>query len=489
MSRGTPPRSTWWSWAPGSPACTCSTGSGARASRRGCSRRATASAAPGTGTATRARAATSRAWSTPTRSPRSCSRSGSGPSATPPQPEILRYANHVADRFDLRRDIQLRDPGHRRPTSTRRRARWHVDAPTAATTSPPGSASWPPAAFGANDARHPGRRRVHGADLPHRPLAARGRRLHRPARRRDRHRLVGDPVDPASSPSRRPQLTVFQRTANFTVPARNEPLDPSSVKPRSRPTTRRSAPRTALSRRSGFGAATASGDKSALERGRARSGEREFERRWADGGARRSSAPTPTCSSTTAANELAAEFVRGKIRAIVDDPETAEAAVPDQDPDRLQAPLRRHRLLRHVQPAPRAPRRPARDADRGASRRPASAPTAPSHELDAIVFATGFDAMTGALAPHRHHRARWPLAAGRLVGRTAHLPRAAASAGFPNLFTITGPGSPSVLTNMIVSHRAARRVDRRLHRPPRRATAAPRSRPTLDAAGRRGWST
>jgi cyclohexanone monooxygenase len=70
------------------------------------------------------------------------------------------------------------------------------------------------------------------------------------------------------------------------------------------------------------------------------------------------------------------------------------------------------------------------------------------HELDCIVFATGFDAMTGSLN-RIDIRGRQNLA---LKDKWAHGPRSylgLASAGFPNLFTISGPGSPSVLTNMI----------------------------------------
>ena len=70
--------------------------------------------------------------------------------------------------------------------------------------------------------------------------------------------------------------------------------------------------------------------------------------------------------------------------------------------------------------------------------------------FDVLVLATGFDAMTGALLAHRHPRPRRPLAAREVGGRAALVPRPGV-AGFPNLFTITGPGSPSVLSNMMVS--------------------------------------
>ena len=92
-----------------------------------------------------------------------------------------------------------------------------------------------------------------------------------------------------------------------------------------------------------------------------------------------------------------------------------------------------------------------RDARSSASRRPASARPPARYELDAIVFATGFDAMTGALLAHRHPRPR-RRGARATPGPQARAPTSAsASHGFPNLFTVTGPGSPSVLTNMIVS--------------------------------------
>ena len=73
-----------------------------------------------------------------------------------------------------------------------------------------------------------------------------------------------------------------------------------------------------------------------------------------------------------------------------------------------------------------------------------------SYELDALVFATGYDAMTGALlAIDVHGRGGARCATS---GRTARGPTSgSAIAGFPNLFTIIGPGSPSVLSNVIVS--------------------------------------
>ena len=125
-SQSSPATSTPSSSAPGSPACTCSTACAASACPRGSSKRAAASAAPGIGTATPAPAATSRAWTTRTPSPTSSSRNGTGRSGIASQPEILRYVEHVADRFDLRRDIQL----DTRVTAARfdeAANRWHIE--------------------------------------------------------------------------------------------------------------------------------------------------------------------------------------------------------------------------------------------------------------------------------------------------------------------------------------------------------------------------
>ena len=84
------------------------------------------------------------------------------------------------------------------------------------------------------------------------------------------------------------------------------------------------------------------------------------------------------------------------------------------------------------------------------SRRRVSAPPDAEYDARRIVFATGFDAMTGPLLNDRHPRPRRPRAEGEVGGRAAHLP-GHRLAGFPNLFMITGPGSPSVLSNMVVS--------------------------------------
>ena len=106
------------------------------------------------------------------------------------QPEILRYVNHVADRFDLRRDIQFEHARRLGASSTRRQS---LDASTLDGGERVTARICVMATGCLSNARmpdFPGSRRFEGTVLPHRRLAARGRRLHRQARRRHRHRVV-----------------------------------------------------------------------------------------------------------------------------------------------------------------------------------------------------------------------------------------------------------------------------------------------------------
>ena len=149
------------------------------------------------------------------------------------------------------------------------------------------------------------------------------------------------------------------------------------------------------------------------------------------------------------ANDTAADFVREKIAEIVKDPEVARLLQPDNHPigskricvdtDYYATFNRPNVSLVDLRADPIAEIVP--HGLRTASR---------TFELDALVFATGFDAMTGSVAKIdiRGHgglslNAKWAEGPRTYLGLM--------SAGFPNLFIITGPGSPSVLSNMIVS--------------------------------------
>ena len=259
-------------------------------------------------------------------------------------------------------------PAPRHPASSTRVTAAHVrratrtldgHAPTTATRSRRASASWPSAAC-----RRPtcptsrGSTTFEGDWYHTGALAARGRRLHRQARRRHRHRLVRHPGDPADrragrAPDRLPAHAELQH------PGAQRARWTRSTSARSRPTTPSAAQQARDVARSGI-AARPPNDALALEV-TPRSAQRELRGALAGAAASTcSSARSPTCSSTREANETAAEFVRDKIREIVQDPAIAELLVPDGPPVRHQAALRRHRLLRDVQPRQRhARRRPA----------------------------------------------------------------------------------------------------------------------------------
>jgi cation diffusion facilitator CzcD-associated flavoprotein CzcO len=185
-------------------------------------------------------------------------------------------------------------------------------------------------------------------------------------------------------------------------------------------------------------------DQAALETS-AEARTREYERRWRHGGLWFLGAYKDLMVDQEA-NDTAAEFVRGKIRERVRDPEIAELLAPKNtigckrlcvDIGYYEAFNRPNVTLIDVSQSPIEAITPRGVKAKGRE-----------HEVDAIVFATGFDAMTGALLKI-DIRGRGGLALGDKwrEGPRAYL--GVAMAGFPNLFTITGPGSPSVLTNML----------------------------------------
>jgi cyclohexanone monooxygenase len=175
---------------------------------------------------------------------------------------------------------------------------------------------------------------------------------------------------------------------------------------------------------------------------------REFEARWERGGLTFGGAFMDLVILPEA-NEKAAEFVRSKIRETVKDPATAELLCPKGYPFATKrlcvdtnyfATFNRDNVsLVDVSSSPIEEITPGGVRTKDAE-----------YEFDCLVFATGFDAMTGALLNiditgrgGRTLKDAWAEGPRTYLGLQV--------AGFPNLFTVTGPGSPSVLTNMIVS--------------------------------------
>ncbi|HXK32866.1 MAG TPA: NAD(P)/FAD-dependent oxidoreductase [Dehalococcoidia bacterium] len=358
------------------------------------------------------------------------------------QPEILRYINYVADKLDLRRDIQFQT----RVTSAHfdeRALRWDIETDrrdrftarfcimaTGCLSAPrqpdiPGLDSFEGEWY-------------HTGYWPHDGVDFTGTRV----------AVIGTGSSGIQSipliAQQAAHLTVFQRTANFSVPAHNGPVDPDVERRLTEDYTevRRRARTTAA----GI-IARAPSQRSALQ---ASEEERlaEFEARWAYGGLGISGAFNDIVISPEA-NETAAEFVRGKIRAIVQDPRTAELLCPKDYPFGTK------RLCVDTNYFETFNRDNVSLVDLNATPIQCITPrglrtTEREYVFDRIVFATGFDAMTGALlAIDIRGRGGRRLADAWEAGPRTYL--GLQVAGFPNLFTITGPGSPSVLTNMIVS--------------------------------------
>jgi cyclohexanone monooxygenase len=358
------------------------------------------------------------------------------------QPEILAYINHVADRFQLREDIQFDtrvesavfDEGSGTWTVTSDDGeRYRANFVIAAT----GCLSVP------NEPDIPGRERFRGETYhtgrwPHEPVDFSGKRVGVIGTGSSAIQSVPIIAEQASA------LYVFQRTPAYSVPAQNEPLDPElqrRIKARYADLRERSRKEMV-----GFGARHPRNDGFVMEM-KPEQREEQFERHWRLGGLLflRCFGDIPFDPE---ANEAAGEFVRNKIREIVRDPETAEKLCPHNnimgkrlcaDTGYFAAFNRDNVHLVDVSADPI-------DAITETGIRTAGA----EFELDCIVFATGFDAMTGALNRiDIRGRGGQPLRDKWAEGPRAYL--GLEVAGFPNLFTITGPGSPSVLTNMLPS--------------------------------------
>lgn len=360
----------------------------------------------------------------------------------PTQPEILRYVEHVADRFDLRRDVTF---------STRVTAatydegthRWTVTTDTGETIDTQFlimatgclSVSKEPEVPGAGTFRgsiH------HTGHWPHEGVDFTGKRLG----------VIGTGSSGIQSipilAAQASDLTVFQRTPNFSMPAGNRPLGTDEVaEMKASYRDWREAQRT-----SGFGVPVPAATHSALEVPEA---ERTalYQAGWDKGSLVGILTAYTDTITDKAANETAAEFVREKIRSIVADPEVAETLSPRSFPFGTKRPCLDSGYYEtfnldhvHLVDLRKTPLMEITETGLRTSEH--------TYEFDAIVFATGFDAMTGALA-RIDIRGKGGVS---LVEKWGEGPRTylgLAVAGFPNLFTITGPSSPSVLSNMMVS--------------------------------------
>ena len=359
------------------------------------------------------------------------------------QPEILRYVNHVADRFDLRRDIEFNTRVKEAVFDSKMNA-WTVKTDKGKIASArfcimaTGNLSTPRRPKYRGLERFKGKW-YHTGLWPHEGVDFTGLRVG----------VIGTGSSGVQSipiiAKQAKHLYVFQRTANFSLPARNAPMDPDkeTAHKAEYPERRRAAFDTPFGI-SGYPPPVKSAlDTSEDERLQA------YEAKWMEGGSISFLYSFTDLLISKEANETASEFVRRKIRATVRDPRTAELLCPNDHPigtkrlvldtdyyetynrDNVTLVDIRSKAIREITPTGLS----TADAD---------------YELDAIVFATGFDAMTGAMKEIDIHtdagmsiRQKWEHGPRTYLGIMI--------AGFPNLFMITGPQSPGVKSQMILS--------------------------------------
>ena len=359
------------------------------------------------------------------------------------QPEILRYINHVADRFDLRCDIEFNtrvtEAVFSNATNT-----WTVKTDKGNSAVAPfcimaaGNLSTPrtPSFPGLESFK---RKWYHTGLWPHEGVDFTGLRVGVIGTGSSGVQLIPLVAKQAK------HLYVFQRTANFSLPARNAPMAPEKERAHKAqyPERRRAAFDTPFGIAGYPPPVKAALDATEEER------LRTYEEKWAEGGSISFLYSYTDLLVNKDSNETAAEFVRQKIRATIKDPKTAELLCPTDHPigtkrlildtDYYETYNRDNVTLVDVRSRPIEEITPtglrAADAD---------------YALDAIVFATGFDAITGAMKEIDIH-----TDAGTTISeKWAHGPRTylgIMAAGFPNLFVVTGPQSPSVKSQMVLS--------------------------------------
>ena len=361
----------------------------------------------------------------------------------PEQPEILRYLEHVTKRHDLKRDMQFstRVTGAEFNEKT---GLWtvHTEKGEAVT------ARYLIAAVGSlsttNMPQFKGFEKFkgkwyHTSKFPHSGVDFTGKRVG----------IVGTGATAVQAipeiAQQAKQLVVFQRTANYCVPARNGKVDPEVIKARK-------ADYDGVVKRireSFFGQEHYFIPKSVLE-ATPEERELEFDKKWDAGGFAFWLANYQDMFFDQKANDVCADYIKRKIRKTVKDPVVAEKLIPKGyaygtkrqplDTNYYETFNKDNVLLVDAKTDGAIEEITEKGIRAGGK----------EYELDVIVFATGFDAMTG------------PLKALNLKGRGGrtldqqwtdgpHTYLGITVAGFPNLFTITGPQSPSVLSNMPVS--------------------------------------
>ena len=358
----------------------------------------------------------------------------------PRQPEILKYANHVADRFDLRRDIIF---GARVISAKwhEKKQIWHIETSThnqisaqfcimaTGCLSSPNIPNFRGLKNFRGDIFHTGLWPDQHVNFANKSVAILGTGS------------SGIQVIPEIAKDAK-RLYVFQRTANYVVPAHNRPLNSKEVSYIKENYSKLRA----NAKQTYSGNIFETGGPSALAVSNEEQS-REYEERWQMGGLCFMAAYEDLQVSPEA-NETAAQFIRNKIKEEVNDINVAQLLSPKNlfGCKRLCVASGYYETFN---------RKNVNLID--VSEKPIDCITpngvsvdSKEFKVDTIVLATGFDAMTGALKKidiagigNLKLKEKWQDGPRTYLGLT--------TTGFPNFFTITGPGSPSVLTNMIPS--------------------------------------
>jgi cyclohexanone monooxygenase len=359
-----------------------------------------------------------------------------------PQAELLDYARHIADRFDLRRDIQF----NTRITAAKwhdEASHWHITTSDGETITArhfilaTGTLSVP------TDVTFPGIESFKGqiyrtSRWPHQGVDFTGQRVG----------IIGTGSSAIQSipeiAKQAAHLTVFQRTPNYSMPACNGPVPADELAHwQADPKAFRAASKYTVG---GFQNETR--EQALATETPQEEIEAELERRWRIGGFRILGAFVDQTIDERA-NKIIADFVANKIREQVKDPETAEMLIPRDHPFATKRPCvdtgyyatynRDNVSLINLRATPIETFTAA-----------GIATSDKEYAFDSVVLATGFDAMTGAVdriditgKNGLTMKQAWAEGPRTYLGLSV--------AGFPNMFIITGPGSPSVLTNMLNS--------------------------------------
>ena len=357
----------------------------------------------------------------------------------PEQPEILRYLNYVADKFDLRKDIQFNTrikAAHYDEQNNKWKIHMHDGTNVVANYFITGvgciSTSNIPKFKGLDsfegDWYHTGRWPKEKVDFKGKQVGVIGT---------GSSGVQAIPVIAKEAD----HLTVFQRTPQYTIPARNHLYDHEYIK-----TAKQNYEEIKNEmRNTPSGGGTHIRNKSALSDS-PEERQNVFEKEWKKGGFALTSAYNDFLTNEEA-NQTIADFIRSKIKEIVHDPEVAKKLLPNYyygtkrpilDTDYYETYNRENVTLVDVKADPIEEITPN-----------GIRTTKAEYELDTIVFATGYDGMTGSLFRIDIRgkngvslKEKWE------DGASVRTYLGLATAGFPNFFMITGPESPSVLTNM-----------------------------------------